>query len=671
MHAVPRRRASMHGAQPPIAPSRATGRPALAALVAAGLAAPALPALAQDSGENAIVVTPYRSPTAISRAGTDITVVNRKDIEEKGQRNILDAMRGLPGVDVRQAGNIGNIAYVTLRGSSPGQTLILVDGVRMGDTTSTDGSFDFGTFNATDIERIEILKGPQSALYGSDAMGGVINIITRKGSGRPKGYVSVNGGSYGSKGLQAGVSGGTETLSYSFSLNGQDTTGFSSYGYRIGRIPQVLENDNSSKLAGTGRIGWKPADNVEFEIGGSSFYTFIQFDDNAADNPLNKQQAYVSAGYTKATMTGFDGLLRSSLLVYLNRTDRFTNTWFPPGFFPAFYGSTDYRGTRTGVEWQNDLKLGNYGLLIFGLKSETEAGYAKYGDVPRNKSTQTIFLDDTQTTNSAFTLWQVPVGERLSLSFGGRVDDVTTAGTFWTWRTTAAYLLDEYGTKLRSSAGTGAKAPTLYQKFNTGDPNGTDDLQPEHSIGVDAGIDQRFMNGRLTFSATAFYNRYRDLIDFRWLPGFNFEYFNVARAVTAGVETSASYVIVPDEWRLNASYTYLYAENLETNTPLLQRPRNKASVGLVYTGIRNLEIEGRLIGVSSRYDFLSQDLVTNDITRVKLAPYARLDAWVRYKVDDTWSLFANAVNLTNAHYQEAYNYGTAGRSFYAGIRAQW
>ncbi len=543
--------------------------------------------------------------------------------------------------------------------------------MRLGDTTSTDGAFDFGTFNATDIERIEILKGPQSALYGSDAMGGVVNIITRKGAGKPKGYVSVEGGSYGSSGVQAGVSGGTDEVSYAFSLNGQNTSGFSSYGYRIKRIPQVLENDQASKIAGTARIGWKPSENVEFELGGSSFNTFLQFDDSQRDNPLNKQHAYVQAGYAKASLRGFEDRLRSSLTLFANRSDRFTNTFFPAGFFPASYGSTDYRGVRSGVEWQNDIGLDRFGMLILGARTETETGFARYGDVPRNKAKQTVFLDDRMRTNSGFALWQLPVGERLSLSAGGRVDDVDNAGTFTTWRTTAAYDLRETGTRLRSSVGTGAKAPTLYQKFNTGDPNGTADLQPEHSVGVDAGFDQTLMGGRLTLSGTAFYTRYRDLITFRYLPGFAFEYYNVARAEISGVEGSASFAIVPGQWRASATYTYMLAENLSTGQELLQRPKHKGSIGLIYSGIANLELEGRVLFVSSRQDFRSQDFVTSEISRVRLAPYARLDVWARYRLDDTWSAFARAENLTNARYQEVYNYGTAGRSFYAGLKAQF
>ena len=185
-------------------------------------------------------------------------------------------------------------------------------------------------------------------------------------------------------------------------------------------------------------------------------------------------------------------------------------------------------------------------------------------------------------------------------------------------------------------------------------------MQPEHNIGVDAGIDQSFLDGRVVLSGTAFWSRYRNLIDFT-CAGFSCVYYNVGRAEISGVEASAKYNLLPGQWHVKGSYTYLYGENLDTNSELLRRPRNRGSLSAVYTGIPNTEIEAQLYLVGSQLDF-------GDI---KLAPYARLDMWARYRVNDNFSLYLRGENLTNAQYQEVYGYGTAGRSVYAGVKASF
>jgi vitamin B12 transporter len=650
---------------------RASGAITLALSAFAAAAASAQEAAPPD---NSITVTANRSPTALSRAGSAVTIITGEEIQKLGTRNVLDVLRGVPGVDVYDRGGVGSNATVGVRGSNPGQTLILVDGVRVGNTTSTDGSFDFGSFGVTDIERIEVLRGPQSALYGSDAMGGVINIITRKGTGKPTATVQVEGGSYGTKGTQASVSGATGPLNFALSMNALDTNGFSRYGYRIGRItatlPGKLEADETQKLSGTGRFGLKLNDNAQVEAGFSSYYNFIHFDDTTADNALNKGRTYVNNLWSRGIWTSDDGGFRSSVLIYQNRTDQLNNL-YAPQFGPPDYASYDFRGIRTGAEWQNDIRIGQLGSLILGARTETETGTARSGSVPRFSGARSTSLDASQSTNSAFALWQVPVGERLSLSFGGRADDVLGVDTFYTWRTTAAYNIWETGTKLRASAGTGAKAPSLYQQAYAVPSVGPNGLQPEHNVGVDAGVDQSLWGGRITLSGTVFWSKYRDLIAYRDLPDGTYGYYNVASAEISGLEASAEFHIVPGEWKARATYTFMIAQDLETNQELLQRPRNKGSLGLVYTGIPHLELEGRVVLVGARWDYAGFDFVTNTAVRTQLAPYAKLDAYARYAFNDTWSAFVKAENLTNAHYQDAYNYGVAGRSVYVGVRATW
>lgn len=652
-------------------------KPLVRPLFIAAMAASSTSAFAQlqDAPQsNDIVVTPLRAPMSVAKTGSSVTVITREEIENKAAKSIADVLRPVEGVFVSERGGPGGNTSITLRGSKPSQTLVMIDGVRVGDPSSIAGDFDFGGYSPSDIERIEILRGPQSALYGSDAMGGVINIVTRKGAGNPKASLTVEGGSYGTALARASVSGSSNDFNYAFSLNGMKTDGFSSFGYRIGRYAAFgpFENDPVQKLNGSARIGWDGHNGVRLEAGYLGFWANAHYDNaasppvTAADVPfldvaLNRQKAFTNQVWAKAAVDGLDGRMTTTLNLFGNRTDRnSTNDWSSPSFAP-YYATNDYRGDRYGAELQNNFKINEQFFLITGLRNETETAKSTTGTIPRGAFPATIDVDARQVTNSAFSTLQWTPFDKLTFSLGGRADAVQDNDTFWTWRGTAAYDLTST-TKLRASVGTGAKAPSLYQMYSAYGPvaNNLPPLVPEHNVGVDGGIDQSFLDGRMTLSATAFWSKYRDLIDFA-CDGPLCVYYNVGTAAISGFETSGRYNLVPGQWMLKASYTYTYAENLDTNTELLRRPRNRGSIGAVYTGIPNTEIEAQLYLVGSQLDYGD----------VKLASYARLDMWARYKFNDNFSVYLRGENLTNAHYQEVYGYGTTGPAVYAGLKATW
>lgn len=647
-------------------------RPSLFAACAA-LSSPAFAQLQDAPSSNEIVVTPLRAPQAVAKTGSSVTVITRDEIENKAAKSLADVLRPVEGVFVSERGGIGGNTSITLRGSKPSQTLVMIDGVRVGDPSSIAGDFDFGGYSPSDIERIEILRGPQSALYGSDAMGGVINIVTRKGAGNPKASLTIEGGSYGTALARAALTGSYGDFNYAFSLNGLRTDGFSSFGYRIGRYAAYgpFGADPAQKINGSARLGWSNGNGVSIEAGYLGFWSNVHYDNAVtpgttpedmrfADVTLNRQRAFTNQFWAKGAVDGLDGRMTTTLNVFGNRSDRnslndWSSSWGP------YLATNDYSGQRYGAELQNNFKINESFLLISGLRNETETAKSTTGPVPRNAALATIDVDASQVTNSAFTMLQWTPTDRWSFSFGGRVDGVESIDNFWTWRGTAAYDLTTT-TKLRASVGTGAKAPSLYQMYSIYGPiaNNLPALQPEHNIGVDAGIDQTLLNGRLALSGTAFWSRYRNLIDFS-CADFACVYYNVGRALISGVETSAKYNLLPGEWLVKGSYTYLYGENLDTNSQLLRRPRNRGSISAIYTGITNTEIEAQLYLVGSQRDY----------GNVTLAPYARLDLWARYRFNDNFSAYLRAENLTNAQYQEVYGYGTTGRAIYAGLKATW
>jgi vitamin B12 transporter len=629
------------------------------------------------------VVTPDRVEEPARRTASSVTVVSAAEIQKRGSKGFADVLRGVPGLDIVETGGPGAQTSVFLRGSTPGQTLVLIDGIRIGDASSADGSVDLGGLVVTDIERIEVLRGPQSALYGSDAMGGVINIITRKGEGKPRGWLLTEGGRYATAHGRASISGSEDRLSYAFAVDGLHTDSFPRYGYRIARpltigdgvtpLPPLPWADPTTKGGATARLAYRLTDDVVFEGGFTGYDSSIRFDNPfafvAADvfDPFNHQHSTFLQGFARVDADLFDHRLHNRLTLFANVTNR--DVWQTESCFDANFNALNcrlgFRGGRRGLEYQGDLKLGPLGLVTFGARNETESAHTSQD--PATPDTFTP-INTAQTTHSGFVQHQFALLDRIDLTYGGRVDAVEGNHTFETWRTTAAFRIEETGTKLRATAGSGARVASLFQRFSQyGDPA----LLPETSVGFDVGVDQKLFDGRVFASVSLYDNRFRNLIDFGPSPSCSATqvfgcYFNVGRAETKGVEFAGEAVIVPDEWRIRATYTYLVAKNLVTERTLFRRPRDKGSASIIYTGIPGLELEARVtvVGPNPDFDFIAS-------RRVTLTPYARLDIFANYKLDDRLSIFGRIENVGDVRYEEVLNYGTAGRSFYGGMKFTW
>jgi vitamin B12 transporter len=628
-----------------------------------------------------VVVTAARQPQPIQRAGSAITIIRADEIAKSAPGSVADLLRGQPGLSIVENGGPGKTSNIQLRGAESRHTLVLIDGIRVNDPSGPASEFDFANLALADVERIEILRGPQSALYGSDAIGGVINIITTRGRGAPRTNLTIEGGSYGTLATRLSVSGGNRDVSYSFGLLGARATGFSAYGYRLPRLAAFgpFDKDGFDRLAGNARVSWRIADGVEIEAGLYAGRTHSGYDAAFAgsgylpDTPSRSKSELIN-GYLRAIIDPAGSSLRHQITLFGNQTRR---TIDDVQLYDFGFGLTrednrySYVGQRYGAEYQGLARLGPWGSLTFGggleneaLRSATIPGLNSF-NAPERASYQ-------RSAWNLFALHQITLGERLDLSFGGRIDHVEGVKTFLTGRATAAYRIPESGTKLRASVGTGAKAPSLYQNFSIYAPTRVGDppLQPEESLGFDVGIDQQFWSGRVTLSATVFHNRIRNLIDFdftRGLPspfgGFQGQYINVARARTQGVELAADAEIIEGVLKARASYTYLDAIDETTRLRLARRPMHQGKLGFILTPLPNLSIEPTLHLVGERFSSRNEKL--------KLSPYARLDTRVSYRVNDHVSVYVRAENLTNARYQEVKDYGTTGRAFYAGLNATW
>jgi vitamin B12 transporter len=606
-----------------------------------------------------IVLTPLFTPTSLDRVGSSVSVIGSEKIESMSPASMAQLFRSIPGVTVVESGGPGGSTDIRLRGAETGQTLVLMDGVRVNDFSTTRDDFDFALISPNDIERIEILRGPQSALYGSDAMGGVINIITKKPETGKTASAKIEGGAYGthSEQLSAGMSSGDFRMRASGSYF--STEGFSRRGDR-----DADEADGSEKWAGHFGASYAPADGPRVDVGVNGFDQSSEYDGTSKSTgpgAKNTVDRSLVSGYATLTLpkTGetfehsFTGFFMDS-----SRDNREPASTIPLSEFDAMSGGAEYRST---------IDLKGAGKLTAALRAEHEVASNQAetsGDFPGYESERTFY--------AAYALHQFSPRDDLHLTFGGRYDGEIDGEGFLTGRATAAWSIPSTETILRASIGTGAKRPTAYQIGNNlfaaaefpGETVDTD-LSPEKSIGVDAGIEQLLFDGSLNVSATAFYNRFSNLLVFTpfacdTCSFSDGAYENIDKAETAGVELSAESDIMPGFMKVGASYTYLHSRNLETGRPLPRRPEHTASANLTFyeSGLFEMTFSAVLVG----------ERLNRASDTVPMPAYGRLDVSGKLHVTDSTELFGRIENLTDNDYQDPDGFNAPGRSAYIGLR---
>ena len=622
------------------------------AAVSVLLCAISLPAFAEIPS---IVVTPYYLPISIGQSGSAVSVITRDQIERSSPTSVVGLLETVPGVAVTQSGSPGSLAEVRLRGGDSGDTLVLIDGVRVNDPSTANNEFDFSAISPDMIERIEILRGPQSSIYGSDAMGGVINIITRKPHGKPPLTATIEGGSYGT--LAERLSGGFASGDFSVLMSGEHvvTSGFSSVGNR-----DHDEADGFEKWDGSISGSYAPADGPRFDFGATGTTGTSKYDGSPGwgtdpANARNSVDRTLVNGYGRLSFDSPDGLIKQSLTGFATAEHRFDKE--PPN---ATY---DYVSHTVGGEYRASFGAGAFGQVLAGARLEQEqAGYT-----PHDSYGSTGF-DDTATRYALFAGDQISPIDHLFLTFSGRYDGEQGAEGFLTGRFTTAYEIPSTETKLRASLGTGAKRPTFFQTaWNLGH-GVTGSLQSENSVGGDVGIDQTLFDGRLTVSATAFLSRFTNLLSWDSSVGVvsggypSGGYVNVGRADMQGVELEATAVLIPSRLTLTGTYTYTDARDAATGLALARRPAHSGAATLSWSGRSGLEASLTATYVGDRFDGSGET--------TPMPAYTRLDLAASYPLNPHTRIFGRVENLTNVTYQDPAGYNTAGLSAYAGLTWQ-
>jgi vitamin B12 transporter len=554
------------------------------------------------------------------------------------------------------AGRAARLRSVFIRGANSGQTLVLVDGVEVNDPISTTRSFNFADLTVENIERIEVVRGPQSTLYGSDAIGGVINIITRTGEGPASLSLSLEGGSFNSWRSQIWSGGGGEKVNYSLGMSRWSTDGISAAAANQGNT----EKDGYENNTVSARVGFTPSGNFGVNVIARYLDSSTDLDNFGGawgDDPNHVSDQTQLVFRTEAELTLFDDRYYQKLGVSLTDIDReFRNDYDEA--HPAERSESTYKGSMLKIDWQHNLHLGEANTLTLGLETEEEKGDSSSYSESEYGPFTSVFPEESVRTNGYFLQDRIAVADRWFTTLGVRLDDHDRFGSEVTWRVTSAYLIPNAGTAVRCSVGTGFKAPSLYQLFSE---YGSVELKPEESLGWDLGVEQAFSGGRGAAGLTWFSNDFDNLLDF---DPVNYIYQNIAEASTRGLELFATLQLAHNI-DLGATYTYTDSEDGASGEELLRRPRNQGGINANCAFLEKGNLNLDLLYVGSRYD---NDFSTWPASVAKLDPYVLVNLAGSWDFGEHWCLFGRLENLLDEEYETVLGYGTPGIGGYLGLK---
>ena len=448
-------------------------------VIEVGPLSPAQPGSPGADVEDQTVVTPTASSSRHRAAAPRSRVIHAREIQKRGSLGFNDVLRGVPGLDVFSNGGPGTQTSVALRGSTPGQTLVLIDGIRIGDPTSTDGSVDFGgsfrpTSSGSKCCAVRNRRSTARTRWAASSTSSRATARARRKAGSCRKAAPMERRRRARRSREATGAAPTRCRSPACMPTASRATAIvssvrSSIGDQTTPLPPLPADDPTNKVGVTGRIGYEFTEDARIEAGLAGYDSAIRFDNPYAFSPwsvfdrFNHQHATFMQGYVRLGADMFDKILRNRLTLYANRGNR--DAWMTEACFDMLTFTSQncrfgYLGGRRGVEYQSDIALGPLGLATIGARIETETA---------QNSREAWIVDDYAPTHAVQTTWsgyaqhQFTLFDRLDISYGGRVDAVSKNQTFLTWRTMANFRIDETGMRLRGSAATGAKTASLYQ----------------------------------------------------------------------------------------------------------------------------------------------------------------------------------------------------------------
>jgi vitamin B12 transporter len=643
-------------------------------LLLSTLSAPAFAqeAPAPETPADEIVVTALRTPLPLDRIASTITVLGKAEIDRSQATILSDLLARTPGVSISRNGGFGTSTQVRIRGAETDQTVVVLDGVKLADASSTGGGYNFANMLTGDAARIEILRGPQSILWGSQAIGGVVNIATATPTEPLEGSMDIEGGSRQTVNARAAIGGHDGRIDFRFAANAFSTEGISAIS------PRYLgnEKDPYRNASGTGRVGVRISDAISVDLRGyySSGRTDIDSSGTVPDSPeYSTNEEWI--GYAGLNAILFGGALNNR--ISFSRSDTVRQNFNPSRKVRA--QSFDAKGQTRSYQYQGNLSvLGGWKLVFGAEREEQKMRSASPGD--SNAAYATIRAHAS--IDSYYAQLNGTIVDGLTVSGGVRHDHHSSFGDNDVLGGGGAWALFDGRTVLRASYGEGFKAPTLYQLYSD---FGNQALQPERSHGWDAGVEQHLFDRHLILSATWFDRTTTNLILFSGCPATNKPplcfapgtttarsgyYANVQRSQAHGAELAGALSF--GGFSLDGNYTWTVSEDrspgVDFGNQLPRRPRNAANGSATYVWPFGLST-----GVAVRWSGKTLDTAQTSATVLPLenAAYTLVDLRAELPIGKALKLFGRVENLFDEYYETARRYGALGRSFYAGFRARF
>jgi vitamin B12 transporter len=619
---------------------------------------------------NPVVVTATRAPRPAADVPVLVTVLRGEELQARGISTVFEALRGVPGASVVQVGAFGGQTSLFLRGGQSNYVKVLVDGVPV---NQPGGAFDFANLRTDNVDRIEVLRGPASVLYGSEAVTGVVQIFTRRAGGPGTGEMSLSGGTYGTLDWHTLVSGGNQKVGYSFGVSRLTSDGV-----------YAFNNDYHNTL-GSALVRLAPAPGTDATL-------TVRYHDNTFHFPTNgagKAQDLNQYNYGSGPTLGLDAghyltpHLEARVLLTTNDADLgFDNQPDSPADSNVFHSLDRFR--RSSADLRANLHLPAASVVTVGAAYELEQDRSTNTCASAFGDCTTPPVDTSRWNHAVYAQVVTDAARRISLVAGVRLDDNQWFGTYATYRGGAVYRLTA-GTRVRATVGSSFREPTFYENFATGFSTGNPDLKPERGHSWEIGFDHAVARGHAKFSGTYFDQRFDNMIDYNpsaFPPTTNYD--NIVGVTANGVELGMR--AVPGAVSLGMSYTYVHTDvtnpgfdttsgaTLAPGRALLRRPRHSARLDVDY---RVRDRGTASLAVTYVGDRQDQDFATYPFPRVTLPAYTRVDLAGEFHLlrprGSAPGLAASVriENLFDAAYEEVKHFGARGRTLLIGARLRF
>ena len=602
-----------------------------------------LPASAMaDAWDDVIVVTASGFAQPRSETGQAIDIVDRERLDQLQSATIGDALQSVPGVTVAARGGLGGQTSAFLRGGNSSQTLVLIDGVRINDLTSPNGAFDFGTLMTGNIGQVEVLRGPNSVIWGSQAIGGVVNIQSLAPVDGFEGRFGAEYGAADTKGMNANIAGTSGLFEGSLGGSYVDAQGISA-------LAGGTERDGFENFAGNGRLKFNISDAFNLDFRGYYNHATVEYDSafgiGANALPVTRNRQFV--GYVGANVVAFDGRMQNRIAYTRTDIRRL-------GTDPVLFSFNNFivRGNIDRAEYHTAFDVNDALTLTAGLEYERSFASTSFegaaADVARNHVT------------SGFSQIIVHPLAGLTVTGGVRHDQYRDYGGQTTLGGNIAFTPNDGRTMLRATYGEGFRAPTLSEGQP---PYGNPDLRPETARNFDLGFEQQILDGKARFFATYFNRRSTDLIAFSFAT---FQSENIDRVKSTGVE--AGFNLNPtDRLDIRASYTLVDAVNRSAGANfgnrLALRPQHSGSLTVDWQTPFGLSVGSSMLLMGDSFDDASNG--------VALDGYALVGLRASLPINDRLELYGRVDNIFDVQYSVVAGYNSFGRNAAVGVRAKF